>query len=423
MNKLRSSTLLFLLFFQWNALFAQQISPSTGPMIAVDYGRLARIDTLINGYIQRGWINGVVTLVIKDNKVMQYKSYGYADVDSRQPMRKDDLFRLASQTKAVVSTAVMILYEEGKLTLDEPIADFMPAFRHPRVLDNFNAADTTYTTVPAKREITFRDLLTHTSGLDYPSIGSPKMKAIYAKAGIPVGLGYIDLNLEERMNALARLPLIHQPGEQWTYGLSIDVLGALVEVISGEDLEQFLAEKIFHPLGMKDTYFNVPASKASRLTTVYTEDSLAHVIKWTKEKMGIDPAYPVMKKHYFSGGAGLTSTAYDYAIFLQMLLNGGRYNGVQVLFPRTIQMMTSGQMNFTRDGYDNFGLGFNITSCLSAARGPRHEGSFSWGGFFGTTYWVDPKAGLIGLFMTQQTPNSHADLETKFEQLLYASFK
>ncbi|HET6253972.1 MAG TPA: serine hydrolase domain-containing protein [Puia sp.] len=392
------------------------------PDATVDQARLARMDTLIGGYINKGWVNGVVTLVIHNGHVVQYKAYGYADKEAGKVMRRDDLFRIASQTKAIVSVGLMRLFEEGKFNLDEPIADFLPAFRHPVVLDKFNAADTTYTTVAAKREITFRDLLTHTSGLDYPGIGSPSMKAIYAKAQIPSGLGVFDDDLRERMEAMAKLPLVHQPGEKWTYGLSVDLIGCLIEVMTGMNLEDYLQTTIFRPLGMKDTYFNVPADRAGRLTAVYTEDSLQHVIRWTREKTGIDPNYPMVRKRYFSGGAGLTSTAWDYAIFLQMMLNGGRYNGVQILAPRTVELMRSGQLSFLFNGMDNFGLGFEITSERSAARGVRNEGSFSWGGFFGTTYWADPKAGLVCLVMTQQTPNSHADLEGKVEQVIYQSF-
>lgn len=400
---------------------AQTIALLSSPDRAVDPARLSRIDTLVNDYISKGFVNGAVALVVHNGRVVHYKGYGFSDAEAKKPMHQDDLFRIASQTKAIVSVGLMLLFEEGKFYLDEPVADFLPAFRQAQVLDGFNAADTTYTTVPAKREITIRDLLTHTSGIDYPGIGSAKMKAIYAKAGIPSGLGNSDYDLKERIETLARLPLVHQPGEKWTYGLSIDVLGCLVEVISGMSLERYLTERLFRPLGMKDTYFNVPAAKAGRLVAVYTEDSLHHIVRWTKERTGIDPDYPLQKKRYFSGGAGLTSTAWDYAIFLQMMLNGGKYNGVRILSPRTVEMMTSGQLGFLYNGMDNFGLGFGITSQRSAAREVRNEGSFSWGGFFGTTYWADPKAQLVCLFMTQQVPNSHSELEKKVEQVIYQS--
>jgi CubicO group peptidase (beta-lactamase class C family) len=401
---------------------AQVIQTSTKNN-SVDYKKLTEIDGLVNEYISRSWLTGAVTIVIKDNQLIQYKGYGYADLESKKLMKNDAIFRIMSQTKAITSVGIMILYEQGKLLLDQPISAFIPEFKKPVVLDKFNDADSSYTTVPAKREITFRHLLTHTSGLDYADIGSSKVKAIYAKNKIPSGLGYFDDNLLERMKALGKLPLSYQPGEKWQYGLNTDLLGCLIEVISGMSLEDFFKKNIFDPLGMKDTYFNVPASKADRLPSVYTEDSLQHVIKWSHDFRRIDPDYPTMNKHYFSGGAGLSSTALDYAIFMQMLLNDGTYNGHRILSKKAVEIMTSGQLDPGVFGDDNFGLGFSITSEKSAAKGTRYAGSFSWGGYYGTTYWADPKAKLVCLFMTQQTPNSHGDIERKFESLVYASLK
>jgi len=390
---------------------------------SVDYEKLAKIDGLVNEYISKNWLTGAVTIVIKDNQLIQYKGYGYADVATKKPMKNDAIFRIMSQTKAITSIGIMILYEQGKLLLDQSISDFITEFKNPVVLDKFNDADSTYTTVPAKREITFRDLLTHTSGLDYTDIGSSKVAAIYTKNHIPSGLGYFDDNLLERMKALGKLPLSFQPGTKWQYGLNSDLLGCLIEVISGMNLEDFLRKNIFEPLGMKDTYFNVPSSKTARLATVYTEDSLHNIIKWSHDFRRIDPDYPIMNKHYFSGGAGLSSTALDYAIFMQMLLNGGKYNGHQILSKRTVEMITSGQLNPGLFGDDNMGLGFGITSEKSAAKGLRNAGSFAWGGYYGTTYWADPKAKLVCLFMTQQNPNSHDDVEAKFEVMVYSSLK
>ena len=402
---------------------AQTIETNAKQNPTVNYDRLKSIDTLLNEYINKHWVTGAVTLVVKDNQLIQYKGYGYSDVDTKKPMQHDAIFRIMSQTKAITSVGIMILYEQGKLLLDEPIADFIPEFKNQIVLDKFNAEDTTYTTVPAKRDITFRDLLTHASGIDYTDIGSATGNAIYTKAGIPSGLGYFNASLLDKMKALAKLPLLFQPGEKWQYGLSTDLLGCLIEVISGMTLDDFFRKNIFEPLGMKDTYFNLPSSKANRLAAVYTEDSLHHIIKWSHTFRHIDPDYPTMNTHYFSGGAGLSSTAFDYAIFLQMLLNGGTYNGHQILSPRTVEMMTSGQLDFLFNGMNNFGLGFEIASEKSAARNPFSEGTFSWGGYFGTTYWADPKVHLVCLIMTQHTPNSHYDLTTKFESLVYASLK
>ena len=396
---------------------------SSTPNPSVDYKRLARIDTLMNEYISRGWINGVVTIVVKDGQVVQHKGYGYSDVAAKKPMDKNTIFRIASQTKAIVSAGVLILYDEGKLLLSDPVSKYIPEFAHETVLDKFNAADTTYTTVPAKRDITIKDLLTHTSGLDYPLIGSNEIRAIYAKSNIPSGLGVPDGDLLDKMKALGKLPLVHQPGERWTYGLNTDLLGCIIEVISGMSLQDFLRKNIFTPLGMNDTWFNLPQDKFDRLATVYTEDSLQHVILWGKDNFGIDPDYPKYNKHYFSGGAGLSSTAYDYAIFLQMIMNGGAYNDKQILSRRVVGMMLHPQLDSSFNGKNNFGLGFEIVSDKGAADEPRNEGSFGWGGFFGTTYWCDPKEHLVCLLMTQQTPDSHAEIEVKFEQLVYASLK
>ena len=395
-------------------LFAQTIQLNGKPNAHINYERLKKIDNVVNEYIGNNWLRGCVTLVVKDNQLVQYKGYG---------MDSNAIFRIMSQTKAITSIGIMILYEQGKLLLDEPVSDFIPEFKNPVVLDKYNAADTTYTTVPAKREISFRDLLTHTSGIDYADIGTDNLRAIYAKAGVPSGLGYFNRDLLAEMKKLGRLPLAFQPGEKFQYGLNTDLLGCLIEVISKQTLDEFMRKNIFEPLGMKDTYFNVPAEKAKRLAVVYSEDDNQKIIPWSHTFRNIDPDYPLMNMHYFSGGAGLSSTAYDYAIFLQMLLNGGTYNGKQILSPRTVEMITSNQLDFHFNGTDDFGLGFAIETEKSANRGPRSTGSFGWGGYFGTTYWADPKQKLVCLIMTQQNPNSHGDLTSKVSNMIYAALK
>jgi CubicO group peptidase (beta-lactamase class C family) len=405
------------------SLFAQTIDRSNKANPSIDYQRLSRIDSLVNVYVKNDWVKGVVTILIKDNQMVQYKGYGYANAETKIPMKSDALFRIMSQTKAITSAGIMTLYEQGKLLLDDPVGNYIPEFKNQMVLDKFNATDTTYTTVPAKRNITIRDLLTHSSGIDYAAIGSSTMQAIYAKAGIPSGLGYFNADLLTEMKKLGKLPLAFQPGERFQYGLNTDLLGCLIEVISGQTLDEFFRKNIFEPLSMNDTYFNVPPSKANRLATVYTEDASQRIIPWSHTFRNIDPDYPTMNKHYFSGGAGLTSTAFDYAIFLQMLLNGGIYNGKRILSPRSVDMMTSNQLDFSFNGTNDFGLGFEIVTEKGAARGPRNKGSFSWGGYYGTTYWADPKAKLVCLIMTQHTPNSHGDLANKITALIYSSLK
>ena len=410
------------LLFYFSCSHAQTIKTTGSQLASVDYKKLSNIDTLITGYVNRDWIKGVVTIVVKDGQVIQNKAYGFSDAATKTPMQTNSIFRIASQTKAIVSAGILILYDEGKLSLYEPVSKYLPGFAHETVLDSLHMSDTTYTTIPAKRDVTIKDLLTHTSGLDYPGIGTDKMRAIYAKANIPSGLGVFDESLVERMNMLGKLPLAFQPGEQWRYGLSIDVLGAVIEVISGESLEDFLRKNIFEPLNMKDTWFNLPADEFDRLTTAYTEDSAQHIVSWVKTG-GIDADYPKIKKRYFSGGAGLSSTAFDYAVFLQMIMNGGTYNGKTILSKRIVEMMLHPQLDFLFNGKNNFGLGFEIVTDKGSADGSRSAGSFDWGGFFGTTYWADPKEHLICLIMTQQTPNAHYQISSQFEQLVYASLK
>lgn len=423
MTSCQKILLIICLLLQLNFLNAQTVKTSGTQLTSVDYKKLANIDTLVNSYISRNWLTGAVTIIVKDGQVVQNKGYGYINAETKKPMPANAIFRIASQTKAIVSAGVLILYDEGKLSLSDPVSKYLPGFAHQTVLDSFHMNDTTYTTVPAKREVTIKDLITHTSGIDYAEIGSDKMKAIYLKNGIHSGLGVVDENLVETMNKLGSLPLSFQPGEKWQYSLGIDILGAVIEVVSGENLEDFLRTNIFEPCGMKDTWFNLPQDKADRLTTVYTEDSLKHVIPWSKTFRGIDPGYPLIKKHYFSGGAGLSSTAFDYAVFLQMIMNGGTYNGKTILSKRIVEMMLHSQLDPSIFNPDYFGLGFQITSDKGSASSSRNEGSFSWGGYFGTTYWGDPKEHLIVLFMTQQNPNSHGEVEQKFEQIVYSSLK
>ena len=396
--------------------YSQVLSGEVTKSAHFDYKKLAQIDAEANKYVANHWLTGTSVIIVKDNKVVYYKGLGYANEASKKPMPANAIYRIMSQTKAITSLAVLQLVEQGKIGLDQKVSDFISTFKNPKVLDQLNAKDSTYSTLPAKREITIRDLLTHSSGIDYTDIGSDKMNAIYTKAGVPSGLGEFKESLLEKMTKLGSLPLGHQPGEKFTYGLNTDLLGCIVEMVSGTTLENYFQKNIFDPLGMKDTYFNVPASKADRLPTVYTENEDNQIIEWSHTFRNINPNYPLVTKTYFSGGAGLSSTAYDYAIFLQMILNGGKYNGKQIIAPRTAAIMVSPQ-----NDRDNFGLGFGITSEKSANLNPRNKGSFTWGGYYGTTYWADPKDNLIVLIMTQHTPNSHGDLTGKIERIIYGS--
>jgi CubicO group peptidase (beta-lactamase class C family) len=380
--------------------------------------RLGRMDRVLQEYVDQKRIPGAVALVSRHGKIVYYKGFGQDDVDAKTPLKRDAIFRIASQTKAVTSVAVMMLFEEGKFLLDEPVSRYLPAFKSPKVLSTFNEKDSSYTTVPAKSEITIRQLLTHTSGISYAGIGTKEANAIYAKAKVPSGIGTPHARLADAMNVLGGLPLVHQPGEKWSYGLNTDVLGYLVEVLSGTTLDQFFRTRIFEPLGMKDTYFYLPKDRHNRLTALYTEKEDKTYQK--RQAQGSQsPDYPKQAGTYYSGGAGLSSTAYDYAVFLQMLLNGGEYNGKRLLSPATVRMMTSNQIGELSLGLKKFGLGFGLITEREAARMPVSEGSFEWSGIFGTTYWADPREGVVAMLYTQKFPNSYGDLADKFRVLVY----
>lgn len=403
------------------SLSGQPMSAISPEKAGMDAKRLQRIDGVIQSYIDQNRVPGAVALVIRDGQVVYHKAFG---IDRpRERMRTDAIFRIASQSKAITSVALMLLYEEGLFQLDDPISAYVPAFGNAQVLDKFNPADSSYTTIPAKRPPTIRQLLTHTSGIGYPVIGSPEARAIYANAGIPSGIGTVNERLDSVVHRLARLPLLHQPGEKFTYGLNLEVAGYLVEILSGKSLDEFMRERLFEPLGMRDTYFYLPTSRHRRLAQLYTEDAKGQTIPMG-EQSGINPDYPNESGRFYAGGAGLNATAMDYAIFLQMLLNGGTYNGKRILSPATVRMITSNQIAALRIGeFYDFGLGFKLTTAAAAGRAPLSEGSFEWSGIFGTAYWADPREKLVGLIMTQKYPNSWSDLDDKFKVLVYQAIE
>jgi CubicO group peptidase (beta-lactamase class C family) len=411
------------LFFSFNTFCQSNILLPGNPVTEkFSPERLQRIDKLIKQYIDSGWVVGADAFIARNGKIVYNKAFGQADAEKKIPMQTDAIFRIASQTKAITSVAVMMLFEEGKFLLDDPISKYIPSFAHPKVLAEFNPKDSTYTTINARREITIRDLLTHTSGIDYAQIGSPNMKAIYAKNGIYAGFVYDKLLLADAINKLGTLPLVHQPGERFTYGLSIDVLGYLVEKVSGKSLDQFLKERIFQPLGMNDTYFYLPQSKYSRLTPVYTPDKLQHLVKADDKTFpGVNMDYPKTAGTYYAGGAGLSSTTKDYAIFLQMILNNGEYNGRHLLSRHTVEMMSMNQIGNLNLERNKFGLGFEIATKDGQARLGQTEGSLSWGGFYGTIYWADPKERMVCLLYVQEWPYPHGELTDKFKVMVYSA--
>jgi CubicO group peptidase (beta-lactamase class C family) len=387
--------------------------------------RLQRVDKIVQQYIDSGWIAGAIAIVAKDGNIVYHKALGYDDKSVNKPLQKDAIFRIASQTKAITSVGVMMLYEDGKILLDEPISKYIPEFRKPNVLDKFNAADTTYTVVPAKREITIRDLLTHTSGIGYAQIGSPTMNAIYYKAGVVGGIGLQPGSLlADNIKKLGSLPLVHNPGEKWTYGLNTDVLGYLIEVVSGMSLNDYFRKRIFEPLGMKDTYFYIPKEKQSRLAMLHGKDAADMPAELTLNGVFLRDYPNAAGGSFYSGGGGLVSTAYDYAIFMQMLLNGGDYNGKRLLSPATVHLMTINQIGDLSPGRSaKFGLGFQIVTEADEARNTVPLGTFSWGGMFASSYWIDPKNKIVAQFVLQNYPLSRGDIAEKFKVAVYQALE
>ena len=393
-------------------------SPAARTSAAFEAVRLARIDSTVQKMVADQRIPGAVVMLVRDGKIAYHKAFGVRDLVTKVPMQRDDIFRIASQTKAITSLAAMMLWEEGRFQLDDPISNYLPEFKQMKLLTKFNASDSSYDAKPTQRRITIRQLFTHTSGLDYPSIGSEELRAIYAKAGVPSGIGTDDAVLADKIRILATLPLKHEPGERFTYGLSVDVLGRLVEVLTGMPLDRFFRTRIFVPLKMNDSWFALPADRRSRLVALHQEKDG----KLTSSRAvdgGMDPDYPNHDIKYFSGGAGLSGPIGDYARFLQLFLNGGELDGVRLLSRKTVDMMLTNQIGALQPA---FGLGFALETAQNDYANPATIGSFSWGGAFATTYWADPKERLVALMYTN-IYGSTARTGEIFKTLVYSALK
>jgi CubicO group peptidase (beta-lactamase class C family) len=370
---------------------------------------------MMQRYVDENKIAGAVGLVMRDGRIVYERAVGWADKEAGRRMTTDAIFRIASQTKAITSAAVLVLMEEGRLALDDPVSRYIPQFTRTTVASRSG-------TVPAKRAITIQDLLTHTAGISYgtDSIVAPLYKA--KGLGPAAGQGWYTADKNEpictTMERLVTLPFVGQPGEAWVYGYNTDILGCVVERASGIPLDQFIRTRITDPLGMKDTFFFVPPEKRQRLAVVYQADSAGHVHRAQNGPLG-QGDYVDGPSRSFSGGAGLLSTARDYARFLQMLLNGGELDGVRILSPKTIELMTTNQVGtlFNWTPGLGFGLAFSTTDRFGAD-GLASVGSWGWGGAYSSMYKVDPKERLVMAFMIQQFPYG-AEVASRFPTLVY----
>ncbi len=401
------------------AVYGQGLPKASPKAVGLSQDRLDRITAVMQKHVDNGLLAGAVAMVARDGKAAYLQSVGMRDREQQVIMSPDAIFRIASMSKPITSVAVMMLYEEGRFQLKDPISKFIPEFRAPEVIVTGQGSEQL---VPAKREITIRHLLTHTSGLTYQ--WDPRVGQKYKDAGITHGLLQDEDLLADDMKKLGQMPLVHQPGEAWTYGLSVDVLGRLVEVASGMPFDEFLRTRIFEPLRMKDTCFFLPPEKAGRLAAVYGPDPNGTLKRLGDGVIGAGSfvctvTYPCEgPRRYFSGGGGLCSTISDYARFAQMLLNGGELDGVRLLSPTTVKMMASDQVgDLSRD--TGFGLGFGVTRNLREAGELTSVGAYRWGGFWYTTFFIDPAENMFGVCMAQLHGSSKATLNDQFEALAH----
>ena len=355
--------------------------------------RLCRIDTAFQRAVDQGILPQAVTLVIHKGNIIHYKAYGWRNIEKKIKCEKDDIFRIASQTKAISVCALMTLWEQGLFRLDDPIKKYIPAFENMQVLDSFDVTTRKYTTRPAKRDITIRDVMTHTSGICYNGVHWD----IAIDSGVPPLNSLEKITLKEVVNRIAKLPLAHDPGEKFTYSMNIEVLGRLAEILSGKPIDKFLKETIFDPLGMTDTYFYLPKEKKNRLVTLYTYPEGGPL---QKSNHPIYQSYPIAgAKTYCSTGAGLSGTALDYAKFCQMVMNGGEFNNHRILGRKTIEMMMRNNVHDLR-GEIGFGLAWDVFRPQYVYKTVVSEGASRWGGMFGTDYIIDPAEDLIVIMYT-----------------------
>ncbi|MEX1182046.1 MAG: serine hydrolase domain-containing protein [Gemmatimonadota bacterium] len=397
--------------------FGQDPSRSRPEAAAMSSARLARMDTVMQAFVDSSRTAGIAILLLRDGRVVKSGAWGWADVEARRPLEMSSLFRIASQTKAVTSVAAMMLVEEGSLRLADPVHRWVPAFAEVMV-----ASDSGST--PARRPITIRDLLTHTSGLSYGT--ESDVRQIYEAAGLgpAAGHGWYFADKDEpictTMDRLGTLPLVAQPGERFVYGYSTDLLGCVIERVSGRTLDEFFRDRIFRPLRMNDTWFFVPAAQRPRLSVVYAAGRQG--LQRAPEGATGQGAYVDGPRASYSGGAGLVSTIGDYARFLQMLLNGGELDGARILSPNSVSLMTADHLGatYTQPGL-GFGLGFQIVEDPALAGRHGAPGAYGWGGAYATTYWVDPAERLVALIMTQTLPSGGLDVADRFRALVYSA--
>jgi CubicO group peptidase (beta-lactamase class C family) len=422
---IRRSRILFAMFslsvFAASVGASQQLPTASPESVGLSSERLGRITAAVDESIKNKQIAGAVTMVVRHGKVAWLKPQGMLDREAGKAMPADAMFRICSMTKPITSVAVMMLYEEGKFQLGDPISKYLPEFKNPKVLVKAANGGSTYS-IPATREITIRDLLRHTSGLTYN--WNPDLGKMYDDANVATGLLEYDGTIADSVKRLATQPLLFNPGDRWEYSLGVDVLGRLVEVLSGMPLDQFFRTRIFEPVGMKDSYFYPPQEKLNRLAVAYGIFDEKGLTRFPDKPVTdgfftYDASYPIAgPKKLFSGGGGLVSTAEDYARFCQMMLDNGMVSGKRLLSRKSVELMTHDQLG--KIGPDQgFGLGFGIDGVKAPLDELGSPGSYNWGGFFYTSFTIDPKEQMIVIFMAQLHPTGDVNIENRVNTLAY----
>ena len=382
---------------------------------------LANIESMVMEFVDAKKFPGAVTLIAKNGKIIYESEVGWADSLRTIPYRKNHLFRLASMTKPIVSVATMKLVESGTINLNDPVSKYISAFDSMEILNDFNPSDTTWTTTYAENQPTIHQLLTHTTGISYPSQDRKVYGAIVKKSNLRTGF-HEDIGLEEVVNQMANLPLMHEPGANWSYGFSTDVLGRVVEVASGMDLDDYIRENITEPIGAETLdFFYCDSSAIRNLTEVFVRND-SGLFRNLPEDFFLEPSFPVEgAKRFFSGGTGMSGTARDYFLFCQMILNGGNLGETQILKPATVKLMIQDQIDTLtfRNSENRFGYGFEIAD---AEHPYKPEGSYRWGGAFSTEFWIDPGNDLIVIQMRQMIGSPHSkELNSRLFKTVYNS--
>ena len=426
-----ASLLVFLLLAS-APLLANGFKPAKPEEVGLSSERLARIGERMQAYVDSGEIPGALALVARNGRIAYFEQWGFADRENKVAMKPDTLFRIYSMTKPITAVGVMLLHEEGHFQLNDPVAKYLPELAKLEVRDEETdnaTGEVVVHTHPARNPITIRDLLRHTAGFTYGFFGNTEVDRLYRDEGILVE----DADIAETVRKLGKMPLRHEPGTRWHYSVAVDVQGRLIEVVSGRSLDQFFRERIFEPLGMKDTFFAVPDREWDRVAVLYSPEGTGEgsdlFLSADGKKKPLVPADPERADRgyregatHFSGGGGLVSSAMDYLRFAQMMLNGGELDGTRILSRKSVELMTTDHLGdipgLWSPGY-GFGLGFAVLEDLGATGALGSVGEYNWGGAAGTRFWVDPEEKLIGIFMIQILPHTGLEYGTEFRSFAY----